>query len=50
MYNILQKLYVKFKILINSIFETISMRSGPEYDKLSDDDNSLVYFDNPMRK
>ena len=50
MYNFIQNLYHKFKILINTIFETLTMRTPPEYDKLSDDDDTIDYFDNPIRK
>ena len=56
MYIFLQSIYKNFQVIINKIFETLTMRTGPDYDKLSDkgednnDDDKLVYFDSPFHK
>ena len=48
MYIFLQSIYKNFQVIINKIFETLTMRTGPDYDKLSDkgednnDDDKLV--------
>jgi len=39
MYIILESLYDKFKILISFIFETLTCRTPPEYEKLPDEPN-----------
>ena len=49
MYIFLQSIYKNFQVIINKIFETLTMRTGPDYEKLSDDEG-IVYFDNPLRK
>lgn len=50
MYIIFQSLYENFRIIINKIFQTLAMRTPPDYEELSDDDNKIVYFDNPIHK
>jgi hypothetical protein len=50
MYNFIQNLYHKFKKLMNTIFETLTMRTPPEYQEIYDDDDNIIYFDNPIRK
>ena len=47
----IRSLFIKIKTLLTILFETMTLRSKPEYDKLSDDnDDSIVYFDNPIKK
>ena len=50
MYIFLQSIYENFRVIINKIFETLSMRTAPDYEKLSNDVNDgIVYFENPLR-
>jgi hypothetical protein len=47
----LLSLYIKIKTFLNILFETMTLRSKPEYEKVSDDnEEGIVYFDNPIRK
>lgn len=49
MYILLQSIYENLRIIINKIFETLAMRTGPDYERVPDD-NEIVYFENPLHK
>ena len=43
-------LYIRIKTLFTFIFEKMTLRSKPEYEKVSEEnDDSIVYFNNPIR-
>ena len=43
-------LFIKLKTFISIIFEKMTLRTKPEYEKVSDDiEDGMVYFDNPIR-
>jgi hypothetical protein len=42
-------LFIKIKIFLTIIFEKMTLRTKPDYEKVNDNDDSIVYFDNPIR-
>jgi hypothetical protein len=43
MYEFLQILYSNFREVIQKIFETLTMRTPPDYEKLSEDGEESVF-------
>jgi hypothetical protein len=36
------QIYEKFRIIVNKVFEVLTMRTPPDYEKLSDDDDTAI--------
>ena len=49
MYEFLQILYNNFREVIQKIFETLSMRTSPDYEKLSEDGDETVFNDSERK-
>jgi len=44
-----RSIYIRITQLLTIIFEKMTLRSKPKYEQLNDNEESIVYFDNPIR-